>query len=48
MRLIAVTGYGLDADRLRSVEAGMDVHLVKPVDLDALEAAVRAVTSISM
>jgi signal transduction histidine kinase/CheY-like chemotaxis protein len=31
-RLIAVTGYGQEEDRRRSLEAGFDVHLVKPVD----------------
>jgi two-component system CheB/CheR fusion protein len=30
--LVAVTGYGTQADRLRSQEAGIDLHLVKPVD----------------
>jgi CheY-like chemotaxis protein len=30
--LIAVTGYGKDEDRRRAIEAGFDVHLVKPVD----------------
>ena len=34
--LIAVSGYGTDADREASREAGFDDHLVKPVDLDAL------------
>src|SRR5262249_16873854 len=34
--LIALTGYGQDEDRRRSQEAGFHVHLVKPVDLDAL------------
>lgn len=37
LRLIAVTGYGQDADRRRSAEAGFDEHLVKPVDLTELE-----------
>jgi signal transduction histidine kinase len=37
MLLIAMTGWGQDADRQRSREAGFDHHLVKPVDLDALE-----------
>jgi signal transduction histidine kinase/CheY-like chemotaxis protein len=37
VRLIALTGYGLDSDRRRSAEAGFDSHLVKPVDLDVLE-----------
>jgi signal transduction histidine kinase len=36
MLLIAVTGWGQEADRLRSKEAGFDAHLVKPLDLDAL------------
>jgi PAS domain S-box-containing protein len=34
--LIAASGYGLDQDRARSRAAGMDDHLVKPLDLDAL------------
>jgi signal transduction histidine kinase/CheY-like chemotaxis protein len=32
VRLIAVTGYGQEEDRRRALEAGFDVHLVKPVD----------------
>ncbi len=35
--LIAVTGYGQQEDRLRSLEAGFDQHLVKPVDPDAFQ-----------
>ena len=34
--LIAVTGYGEKAERLRSYEAGIDLHLTKPVSLDEL------------
>ncbi len=30
--LVALTGWGQDADRKRSREAGFDMHLVKPVD----------------
>ena len=30
--IIAVTGYGQEDDRRRSAEAGIDLHLVKPVD----------------
>ena len=30
--LVAVTGYGQEDDRRRSAEAGIDLHLVKPVD----------------
>ena len=36
MRLVAVTGYGQEADRRRSEAAGFNAHLVKPVDLDHL------------
>jgi CheY-like chemotaxis protein len=34
--LIAVTGYGQPADRVRSREAGFDHHLVKPVAMEKL------------
>lgn len=37
-RLVAVTGYGHDDARGRSVEAGFDRHLVKPVSPEALAA----------
>ena len=33
-RLIALTGYGQDADRQRSEEAGFERHLVKPITPD--------------
>jgi PAS domain S-box-containing protein len=33
--LVAVTGYGQPADRARSVEAGFDEHLVKPIGIDS-------------
>ena len=39
IRLIALTGYGQPEDRLRALAAGFDVHLVKPVDLDAMTRA---------
>jgi PAS domain S-box-containing protein len=39
IRLIAVTGYGQVEDRQRTNAAGFARHLVKPVDLDELEAA---------
>jgi CheY-like chemotaxis protein len=35
-RLIAVTGYGQDADRAQARAAGFDHHLVKPIVLTAL------------
>jgi CheY-like chemotaxis protein len=37
--LVALTGWGAAADRLRSKEAGIDLHLTKPVSLDALAVA---------
>jgi signal transduction histidine kinase len=42
IRLIALTGYGQDADRLRSLKSGFDAHLVKPVDAATLGSALRA------
>ena len=36
--LIAFSGYGTDEDRRNSQEAGIDTHLVKPVDPGALRA----------
>jgi len=36
MVLIAVTGWGQDADKQRSRDAGFDHHLVKPLDPKAL------------
>jgi CheY-like chemotaxis protein len=32
-----MTGWGQDEDRRRSQEAGFDLHIVKPVELSALE-----------
>jgi CheY-like chemotaxis protein len=34
--LIAITGYGQEADRARTAAAGFDHHFVKPVDMEAL------------
>jgi CheY-like chemotaxis protein len=42
LRLIALTGYGQESDRRRTREAGFDHHLVKPVDIHAIEATLRA------
>jgi len=35
--LVAVTGWGKEEDKRRAVEAGFDVHLTKPIDLETLE-----------
>jgi signal transduction histidine kinase/ActR/RegA family two-component response regulator len=37
IRLIALTGWGQPEHRRRSIEAGFNDHVVKPVNLDALE-----------
>jgi signal transduction histidine kinase/CheY-like chemotaxis protein len=39
VRLIALTGHALEADRQRSQAVGFDAHLVKPVDHDELTRA---------
>jgi CheY-like chemotaxis protein len=36
VKLIALTGYGLAEDQRRVLEAGFDLHLVKPVGIDQL------------
>ncbi len=42
VHLIALSGYGQEDNRRRSREAGFDQHLVKPVDLERLTAALAA------
>jgi CheY-like chemotaxis protein len=36
--LIALTGFGSEEDRRQSRESGFNAHLVKPVELTALQA----------
>jgi CheY-like chemotaxis protein len=36
--MIALTGYGQASDKARSLAAGFDYHLVKPVDYGHLKA----------
>jgi len=43
--LVALTGWGQDEDKRRSREAGFDHHLVKPVNLTALEQLVTTVVT---
>jgi len=38
LRIVAISGWGQERDRLRALEAGCDAHLTKPADLDALRA----------
>ncbi len=42
MLLLALSGFGQDSDKRRSIDAGFDSHLVKPVDLATLEELVGA------
>jgi PAS domain S-box-containing protein len=35
--LVALTGWGAEEDRAKSLRAGFDVHLTKPVDLQAVD-----------
>jgi CheY-like chemotaxis protein len=42
-RFIALSGYGTERDRLRSSEAGFDLHLVKPVDPQSLPGVIASV-----
>jgi two-component system OmpR family response regulator len=34
--IIAITGYGSEGDRRRSLEAGIDMHFIKPADPEQL------------
>src|SRR5262249_558589 len=45
IHLVALTGYGQPEDRRRALDAGFDTHVVKPVSLDALFAAIDGVAS---
>jgi CheY-like chemotaxis protein len=37
-KMVALTGYGQASDKARSLAAGFDYHLVKPVDYESLKA----------
>ena len=45
VKLIALSGYGTETDRMRSASAGFHKHLVKPVDPSALPDIILAVFS---
>ena len=45
IKVVAVTGYGQQSDRERSKKAGFDEHLVKPIELPALQRALERQTS---
>ena len=42
LRLITLSGYGRSVDHQRSAAAGLERHLVKPVDLDEMIAILNA------
>jgi len=42
---VAVTGWGQESDRARSREAGFDLHLVKPVDPEAIRGLLTKTTA---
>ncbi|MGH7833141.1 MAG: ATP-binding protein [Candidatus Binatia bacterium] len=43
--LVAVTGYGQEEDRRRSLEAGFDYHMVKPINIEELEKKLSEMTA---
>jgi CheY-like chemotaxis protein len=38
IKIVALTGWGQEEDRRRTASAGFDHHLVKPIDLQSIEA----------
>jgi CheY-like chemotaxis protein len=42
---IALTGYGAESDVARSRATGFAIHLMKPVGVQALDAAIAAISS---
>jgi CheY-like chemotaxis protein len=45
--LVAVTGYGRRGDRRQSAAAGIDVHLVKPIDMNELDSILSTIAVVS-
>ena len=41
--LVALTGWGAEADRIKATEAGFDHHFTKPVELDKVESVLQLV-----
>ena len=42
VRIIALSGYGREKDKLLASEAGFDYHLVKPADMKTINALLKA------
>lgn len=45
LTIVALSGWGQEEDRHRSTEAGIDTHLVKPVDMDTLAGVFAGLTA---
>ena len=39
LRLVAMTGFGQESDKRRALDAGFDLHIVKPASVEALQQA---------
>jgi CheY-like chemotaxis protein len=39
LRLVAMTGFGQESDKRRALDAGFDLHIVKPASIEALRRA---------
>jgi DNA-binding response OmpR family regulator len=46
--MIAITGHGTHEDRRKSAEAGIAIHLVKPVDPRELKAVFKGLKEIAI
>ncbi|HEV7867835.1 MAG TPA: PAS domain S-box protein [Chthoniobacteraceae bacterium] len=46
LRAIALSGYGMEEDLIRTKEAGFVAHLVKPIDFEQLRRALRELKSV--
>lgn len=45
VELVALTGWGQEADRARTASTGFDKHFVKPVDSEVLQSLIASMTS---
>jgi PAS domain S-box-containing protein len=46
LRAVALSGFGTEEDVRRSLEAGFDYHLTKPVDLNGLQSVLQKITKV--
>ncbi len=45
VKLVALTGYGHESDRIQAFDAGFDYHLVKPVSLEVLKDLIKSASA---